>query len=156
MSNCFVSCITTILKLSSDFLIVCLTTYLLSDLSRLFYLLSQRSLITLLVIKFSNFLLLTIFHVDSTSFLKYISPVASLIFYFILFYFFAYFSGFPSSFLNIPPLALILPLNARILLILRSSLDNSFFFFFLNTFDLTMSYNCHFFVYFLLSKAKFC
>ena len=91
MSNCFVSCITTILKLSSDFLIVCFITYLLPDLSRLFYLLSQRSLITLLVIKFSNFLLLTIFHVDITSFLKYISPVASLIFYFIYFFFFCLF-----------------------------------------------------------------
>lgn len=81
MSNCFVSHITAILKLSSDFWIVCLTNYLLLDLSRLFYLLSQRSLITLLVIKFSNLLLLTIFHVDITSFLKYISPVSSLIFY---------------------------------------------------------------------------
>ena len=129
MSNCFVSCITTILKLSSDFLIVCLTTYLLPDLSRLFYLLSQRSLITLLVIKFSNFLLLTIFHVDITSFLKYISPVASLIFYCLFFFFFAYFSGFLSSFLNIPPLALILPLNARILLDLLL-ITVSFFFFF--------------------------
>lgn len=128
MSNCFVSRITAILKLSSDFLIVCLTTYLLLDLSRLFYLLSQRSLITLLVIKFSNFLLLTIFHVDITSFLKYISLVSSLIFY--CWFFFAYFSGFPSSFLHIPPLALISPLNARILLILGSSLDKDFFFFF--------------------------
>lgn len=81
MSNCFVSRITAILKLSSDFWIVCLTNYLLLDLSRLFYLLSQRSLITLLVIKFSNLLLLTIFHVDITSFLKYISPVSSPIFF---------------------------------------------------------------------------
>jgi len=102
MSNCFVSRITAILKLSSDFLIVCLTTYLLLDLSRLFYLLSQRSLITLLVIKFSNFLLLTIFHVDITSFLKYISLVSSLIFYcwffFCLFFWISFlFSTYSSS-----------------------------------------------------------
>lgn len=131
MSNCFVSCITTILKLSSDFLIVCLTTYLLPDLSRLFYLLSQRSLITLLVIKFSNFLLLTIFHVDITSFLKYISPVASLIFYcFFFFCLFFWISFFLSKYSSSGSYFTLKCKDS-----LRSSLDNSFFFFFFNTFD---------------------